>query len=133
MLFVQAGREMRVTSQTVCNCMCVSTWVFFDTRRLLFVQVGREMRATSQTVSNCMHGSTWVFFNTRRFIAVCSGWTGDACHVPDCADDCRGHGVCNGTDRDVPECQCFQVSKGHSDRQITTGLIAMSPSVSVSR
>jgi hypothetical protein len=40
---------------------------------------------------------------------VAAGWTGAACDVPDCAGGCMGNGFCNGTGRDIPECQCLQV------------------------
>ena len=38
------------------------------------------------------------------------GWTGDGCEIPDCPGGCEGNGFCNGTDRDIPECDCKDVS-----------------------
>ena len=43
------------------------------------------------------------------FVAF-AGWTGLACDMPDCPDGCHEHGVCNGTDREEPECECQAVS-----------------------
>ena len=37
------------------------------------------------------------------------GWTGNDCSIVACEKDCSGNGYCNGTGRDIPECECFDV------------------------
>lgn len=52
-----------------------------------------------------------------------AGWTGDACDIPDCPGGCEGNGFCNGTDRDIPVCDCKTVSIGYESSDTGVGMM----------
>ncbi len=37
------------------------------------------------------------------------GWIGEDCSIPQCENDCSGHGYCNASARDHPSCDCDEV------------------------
>lgn len=83
---------------TICNKYLFCLYYCFET----FISVCRRTAFSLAVYNNIILCNFFLYF--------ISGWTGDSCDIPDCPGGCEGNGFCNGTDRDIPECDCKDVS-----------------------